>query len=428
MPLVGWSHSQAIASLVDAHLVTQIRNRDAIVRSGLDANHFTAIDSETVARFVWRLGKMVRGGAGKGWTTITALSAVSYRHFEYVVWKAFGPRLRRGEFDLVHRITPLSPTIPSLLATKCRKANVPFIVGPLNGGVPWPKGFDSARRREREWLSYVRAAHRLLPGYHSTRRDASAILIGSRSTWDQMCSRYHHKCVYIPENAIDPQRFREPIDRSVTLPLKVAFVGRLVPYKGADILLEAAAPLVREGKVVIDIIGDGPERQRLLSIARRQGIDQGVRFAGWIKHEKLQQRLKHLDVLGFPSIREFGGGVVLEAMAMGLVPIVVDYGGPGEIVTERTGFAVPMASRAEIIGRFRRALGTLVGDPSVIRPMGKLSRERVFHHFTWEAKARQVLEVYKWVLNCRKSKPDFGMPLPDLPSRANIRATASIAG
>ena len=428
MPLEGWSHSQAIASLVDVHLVTQVRNRESILRSGLDPSRFTSIDSEAVARLVWRLGKVIRGGAGKGWTTITALSAVSYRNFEHLVWKAYGPRLRRGEFDLVHRITPLSPTIPSLFAAKCTKAAVPFIIGPLNGGVPWPKAFDSARRREREWLSYVRSAHKLLPGYRSTRRDASAILIGSQSTWDQMPSCYHHKCVYIPENAIDPQRFRQPIDRPVTLPLKVAFVGRLVPYKGADMLLEAAAPLVRQGKVVIDIIGDGPERQRLVSIAKRQGMNQGVIFAGWIKHELLQHRLRQSDVLGFPSIREFGGGVVLEAMAMGLVPIVVDYGGPGEIVTERTGFAVPMAQRVAIIREFRRVLAALVDDPEMIRPMGKLSRERVFHHFTWETKARQVLEVYKWVLGRRKAKPDFGMPLPDLLSRAAIRATANIAG
>ncbi len=347
VPLVGWSLSQAIASSVDAHLVTQIRNRDAIVRSGLDASHFTAIDSEMVARFVWRLGKIVRGGAGKGWTTTTALSALSYRHFEHLVWNTFGPRLRRGEFDLVHRITPLSPTIPSLLAAKCRKASIPFVIGPLNGGLPWPKGFDSARRREREWLSYVRGAYKLLPGYRSTRRDASAILIGSRSTWVQMPRRYHHKCVYIPENAIDPERFHEPIDRPITLPLKVAFVGRLVPYKGADMLIEAAAPLVREGKVVIDIIGDGPDREQLISLTRRLRIEHGVSFAGWIKHEKLQHRLQQSDVLGFPSIREFGGGSVLEAMALGLVPIVLNYGGPAELVTERTGFAVPMASRAE---------------------------------------------------------------------------------
>ena len=79
--------------------------------------------------------------------------------------------------------------MPSLLAPKVAASGVPYILGPLNGGVPWPEGFDSARRKEREWLSYVRDAYRLLPGYRSTRRSAAALLIGSRDTYAQMPRR-----------------------------------------------------------------------------------------------------------------------------------------------------------------------------------------------------------------------------------------------
>ena len=51
VPLEGWSHARAIARLVDAHLVTQVRNRAAILRAGLiEGRDFTAIDSELVAR------------------------------------------------------------------------------------------------------------------------------------------------------------------------------------------------------------------------------------------------------------------------------------------------------------------------------------------------------------------------------------------
>ena len=78
------------------------------------------------------------------------------------------------------------------------------MLGPLNGGVAWPRGFDGARRKEKEWLSYLRAAHKLLPGYRSTRKNAAAILIGSRDTWNQMPQAYREKCVYMPENGIDP--------------------------------------------------------------------------------------------------------------------------------------------------------------------------------------------------------------------------------
>jgi glycosyltransferase involved in cell wall biosynthesis len=192
----------------------------------------------------------------------------------------------------------------------------------------------------------------------------------------------------------------------------VAFVGRLVPYKGADMLLEAAAPLVRAGRVQIDIIGDGPQMGDLRRIVEQEKIGAGVKLNGWVENTKLQERLVQSDVLGFPSIREFGGAVVMEAMALGLVPVVADYAGPSEIVTDATGYRIPMGSRTELVGRFREALGSLASDPSGIREMGKRARERVFKVFTWDEKARQSLEVYRWVTG-QRDKPDFGMPFPD---------------
>lgn len=413
VPLVGWSHAMALSRVTDAHVVTQVRNREAFERAGVPRDRYTTIDSEKVAGLAYRAASLLRGGAGKGWTTSTALSALAYPYFERLAWREFGARIEAREFDVVHRITPLTPTAPSPLARRCRAAGVPFVVGPLNGGVPWPRGFDSARRREREWLSYVRGAYRWLPGYRGTRANAAAILVGSRDTLAQVPARYRDRCVYIPENAVDPARFPERGDPSTPPPLRVAFIGRLVPYKGADMLLEAAVPLVREGKVVIDVVGDGPEMGSLRAQAEREGIAGGVEFAGWVPQGELASRLAGAHVFAFPSVREFGGAVVLEAMAMGLVPIVLDYGGPGELVTPRTGVAIPMGSRNEIVARFREALARFVADGSGLPAMARAGRARVMSRFTWEAKASQVVEVYRWVLGRRADRPDFGVPFRD---------------
>ena len=416
VPLVGWSHARAIAKLTDALLVTQVRNREALLRAGLvegDEADFIAIDTEHVASPIHRAAGLLRGGKGKGWTTVTALASLSYYEFERLAWRKLGPRLRGGEFDLVHRLTPLSPTTPSLaLPRGCRRAGVPFLLGPLNGGVPWPAGYGGVRRAEREWLSYLRDAYRLLPGYRTTRRDAAAILAGSGATMRQLGQRYADKTFYMPENAIDPERFSHRRTRSATRPLRIAFLGRLVPYKGADVLLEAVAPLIRAGEATVDVIGDGPQMQELRALVAREGIGASVTLAGWVEHARVQERLAEADVFGFPSVREFGGGVVLEAMAVGLAPVIADYAGPAELLTPETGIAVPIGPREELVERFREAMVALVRDPARVDRLGEAARRRVLTRYTWDAKAKDTLSLYHWVLDpAHHSKPAWSIPL-----------------
>jgi glycogen synthase len=412
VPLIGWSLSQAIARITNAHLVTQLRNRKAVLRAGLvEERDFTAIDSERFARPMHRIADLVRGGKGVGWTSATALSVVSHYYFEHLIWKRFGDAIRRREFDLVHRITPLSPTSPSMLARRCELARTPFVLGPLNGGVPWPRQFDSARRREREWLSYVRSAYKLMPGYRSTLASSAAIIAGSRSTLGEIPQRLHGKCFYIPENGIDPARFSSSAQEAAPKsPLRACFVGRLVPYKGPDMLIEAIAPLARAGELQLDVYGDGPMMPELQRLVEQNQLGTSVTLHGWVAHTELQSRMGAAQLLLFPSIREFGGGVVLEAMALGTVPVVIDYAGPGELVTEATGFRIPLGTRSTIVSRLRETVAEICRHPARLGPMSSAGRERVQTLFTWEAKARQMMEIYEWVLKRREQRPpDFSL-------------------
>jgi len=423
--LIGWSLAQALSRHADTHLVVKTQNSAPIERAGWKTGkEFSAVDPSRVEAPVSRVAEAVRKAAGLGWTLTTAASSIPYAYFEHLVWEKFGSAIRSGGFDLVHRLVPVSPTIPSPIAQRCAEAGVPFVIGPLNGGVPWPKEFLGALRKEGEWLTYLRSAHTLLPGYRSTRRSASAIIAGSRHTWGEL-AEYEDRCVYLPENAVDPDRgFAARVARAPG-PLRVAFVGRLVPYKGADMLLEAAAPLIRAGKVTVDIIGDGPEMSNLKKQIDDAQLGGGVTMSGWLHDQReVAPRLARADVFGFPSIREFGGGAVLEAMALGVAPLIVDYAGPSELVTERTGFRVPIGPRASVVEGFRDILGRLAERPELAREVGERARSRVARHFTWDAKARQILAVYGWVSGSG-GKPDFGMPIPDEPETIGLARAAS---
>jgi glycosyltransferase involved in cell wall biosynthesis len=407
VPLVGWSLASALRKVADVHIVTQIRNRDAFLRAGLiERTDFTAIDSEAFARPLWAIAEKLRMGEGIGWTTLQAINAISYPYFERLVWQHFGTAIKRGDFDIVHRITPLSPTISSSLSGKCARAGVPFVLGPLNGGVPWPKGFESERRREKEWLSYVRSAYKLLPGRKNTLRNASAVLVGSGHTFGEMPSECSGRLVYIPENAIDPDRFSQ-LAQPGSNPLRACFVGRLVPSKGPAMLIEAAAPLLRDGSMVLEMIGDGPMMPALRAQAKDLGIGDAITFHGWMAHEQVQDVMAQCHILSFPSIREFGGGVVLEAMALGVVPLIVDYAGPGELVIPGTGVKVPCGAREQIIAGFQAELTKMSADPSALMNMAAAARARVEACFTWNRKAEQVAQVYDWCLGKSDVKPRF---------------------
>mgnify|MGYP002716805377 CR=1 FL=1 len=78
--------------------------------------------------------------------------------------------------------------------------------------------------------------------------------------------------------------------------------------------------------------------------------------------------------------------------------MVVDYAGPGELVTKDTGFKLPLGPRDEIIAELRKALEGVLADPSVLPAMGRAAQERVLRDFTWDAKARQIARVYDWIL------------------------------
>jgi len=404
VPLEGWSLVQALAKITDVHLVTQIRNREAILRAGMvEGRDFTAIDNETVASPVSKLAEQLRGGSGKGWTLVTAFSSLAYYSFELEMWRRLGSRIKAHEFDLVHRITPLSPTSQSLVAGWLARRSVPFVMGPLNGGVPWPKNFTNRQHDEREWLSYVRWLHKLMPGYRSTRRHSAAIIAGSRHTYSELPSRFKNKLVYIPENGVDTARFNAPRDRRAVLPLRIAFVGRLVPYKGADMLLEAMADFLKRDQVELHIIGDGPQRSLLDAMVDRMGVRQRVIFHGWVPHVDVQAKLRICDLMALPSIREFGGAVVIEAMALGLTPIVADYGGPSELVGDDTGFRIPFTDQTSLVNGLKMAIGDIIRAPEIVDRLGKAGRRRVLEKFTWDAKAKQILTVYDAVLSGAKN-------------------------
>jgi glycosyltransferase involved in cell wall biosynthesis len=218
------------------------------------------------------------------------------------------------------------------------------------------------------------------------------------------------KCVYIPENGVDLSSVERRKRTTAHSPLSVGFVGRLVPYKGADALIEAAAGFLKTDRLRLHIVGEGPQKQALDDLVDQLGVKANVEFHGWLPHPEAQKVLRQCDVMALPSIREFGGGVVVEAMAQGIPPIVADYGGPAELVDESTGIKVPFEDRESLVRGFKQAIQKVVERPEMLGPLGRAGQQKVITNLTWEAKARQILEVYEAVLTKAGNLNALGYP------------------
>src|SRR5262249_28383358 len=150
-----------------------------------------------------------------------------------------------------------------------------FVIGPLNGGLPWPSGFTQLEK-QREWISGLRNLYRFLPFSRSTYHNSAAIIVASSQTYAEFAA-YRDKVFFVPENGVSRSlcsRAAPASERDGKLQL--IFVGGLVPRKACDLGLRAAAPLLRNDLARFEIVGDGPERNRLEQLARSLGIEKAV--------------------------------------------------------------------------------------------------------------------------------------------------------
>jgi glycosyltransferase involved in cell wall biosynthesis len=413
-PLIGYCQAQALAQLHDVTLV--IRSpREEVMRRNQGALHSIEVTRLPLLErfYAWSLRRIFKYNYNSHyWQAFAYPFAVA---FELQAWRQLRARVKAGEFDIVLRLLPVTAVIPSPFAFFLRHGTVPFVIGPINGGLPWPPGFPQVKRTK-QWISGLRNLYKFLPFARSTYRRAAAIIAGSSQTYGEFAA-CREKLFFLPENGIDRSHFSAEIHRSEGhRTLELIFVGALVPRKSCDIALRAAAPVLVGGSARFTVVGDGPERSRLEQLTAALGIETAVSFCGWQTHDEVMQRLRSADVLVFPSLRDFGGGVVFEALALGVVPVVVDFGGPGDIVHPEVGYKVPPTNEADVVSQIRTILMSLVRDRDHLERLKQNGPCYMWNTFTWEAKAQTLTSIMRWVLG-QGPKPDLPNPKMLTPAR-----------
>ena len=111
----------------------------------------------------------------------------------------------------------------------------------------------------------------------------------------------------------------------------------------------------------------------------------------------------------FPSVRDFGGGVVFEALATGAVPVVADFGGPGDIVHSEVGYKVPLTNESEFVLQMEKILADLAGNRDLLSRLRQQGMSYARECLTWDAKAESTTQVLNWAVG-RGPKPALPPP------------------
>lgn len=399
LPIVGYKYAREIAQHCDVTIATHVRNRENIEKAadGLDVVY---LDTEYIAAPMFKLARWLRGGEEVAWSTSMIMNYLPYLAFEREVWKHFKPALKAGDFDLVHRITPMSPTLPSYIAHKLK---LPFLIGPLNGNLDWPKAFQAEQAREKEKLRGLRNLYKFLPFARSTYDRAAAVLTAFEHTRADLTRVEGARIVMVPEIGFDPAIFHadgtKPAgQRGTERKMHFLYAGRLVPYKLPELPIRAFAASAALRGHHLHILGSGPEEERMRAVIAEFGLHDCVTLEGRKTQVEVAELMRKCDGFIFPSIRELGAGVVIEAMACGMHCLVADYGAPGALAAAGRGDAVPIAPLEEMVEGFTAALERCVAEPAYMEACALRGQAYAEGAFTWAQKGVHAEALYRAVL------------------------------
>ena len=219
----------------------------------------------------------------------------------------------------------------------------------------------------------------------------------------------HWDRLHIVHCGVEPERYDAPAgdgagDDTPAGP-RLLFVGRLAAVKGLPVLFDALARLrPRHPDLVLEIVGDGPDRTALEERAAARGLGAHVRFLGYRSQAEVAARLTATDVFVLPSFAEGVPVVLMEAMAARRPVVATRVAGVGELVEDGvSGFTVPPGDPESLADR----IGLLLDDPARRAAMGAAGRAAVEAGFDIRHEAARLARILAHALDA--AAPPLGL-------------------
>jgi glycosyltransferase involved in cell wall biosynthesis len=388
--LTGWRFVEQISRSHDVWVLTHEYNRKGIGASAAALErrgvrfHFIELPAPLAGLYKVQFGQRIY-----------------YYLWQIAAWRLARRLHREVGFDLAHHVTFGNDWIPSYIGAFLP---VPFVQGPVGGGqrTPLPLLREySAGGRISEWgRNAAQSFGRRDPVRRRALKRAAAILVCNRETLDMVPKNLRVKASLFPVNGISAADLGPvPPDRPADGMFRVFMAGRLHRLKGFAIALRAFIEFASAHPgAVMTVVGSGPEEGRLRRMISESGLESRIILKPWMPRAELLAAMRSSDVFLFPSFRDGGGAVVVEAMASGKPVICLDSGGPGFHVQREWGFKISPSRPAAVVQGLVRALKILAKDRELLKAMGRAGRERAERYYLWDRHGERLSEIYRKLL------------------------------
>jgi len=324
-----------------------------------------------------------------------------YSYLYFIIWQIFiffkfKSYIKNNNFDFVHHVTFGSIRIPSFLGF-CHKN---FIFGPVAGLEAVPIIFLRNFSLEDKLIELLRLFSNFYIRFsllmNITFMNSKKIIVSSKDNFNKLSKIYQKKTKIIFATRLQEKIYFKRININSIYKkkeIKILFVGRLISWKGIDILLETfkkISELNNKKNFKLFIRGDGPKKKKIIKFIKDNNLQKKIFLIK--KKKNLKNLYSDIGLFFFPSLRETGGMALLEAMSYGIPPAIIKNGGPGEIVKDNCGIVVDYKShkRHEVVEIFKKEILKLSINPKKANYYSKNSFNRV-DKFIWN---KELLKIY----------------------------------
>lgn len=304
-------------------------------------------------------------------------------------------------FDIVHHVTYATWRVGSPLVG----IGLPFIWGPISGGENIPLSFMSMLSAQSALFEILRKisdlASTFSPAVRRTASFSSHIFVANKETEARTVSLRGHEGgvsrllqTFFDHEAV--AKFSvDPVTKSFLGPLRFFAGGMLEGRKGVALALRAFSK-IRAAGVQFEYVfgGDGPERTYLENLAGRLGLSGSVHFSDVFRGEAYVTRLKETHIYLMPSLRDGAPVTLMQAMLAGCVPIVLDAGGPGEIVNDECGFKIRPLSPPYVVEQIRQIILRVNADRTILGRLSRVATTRISENYGTKAYLQTVEKAY----------------------------------